>query len=74
MDEKIYNLAGGMEMENLINKIKKSNEYLEAENERLKEQIMSDMHMIEQWSMLSEIFINEINKACIKYGCERTIF
>lgn len=74
MDEKIYNLAGGMEMENLINKIKESNEYLEAENERLKEQIMSDMHMIEQWSMLSEIFINEINKACIKYGCERTIF
>lgn len=50
--------------------IKKYNSQLMEENDRLMEQIECDKRKMEHWKMLSELFLDEINKAKIRYGCD----
>lgn len=53
-----------------VSDVRAYNEQLAEENKRLREQIDSDKKMTEQWKMLSEMFVEEIRKACQRYGCE----
>lgn len=49
--------------------MRKNYAMLLEENEALEKQIENRKERSEHWKMLSELFLEEINKAKIRYGC-----